>query len=158
MIRYQGRLEGFVTRFFRTPIHSPDLVQEVFLTAFQDLSRLRDPSRLKSWLYGMTYRKCLHHARQGRVEARVLQQSAAGQDPAAPAADDPEAAAERASQEGGGRLNLLDRLPPMDALLVWLHYIEDLPYQEISPMVDMNEAAIRQRCRRALAQLREVAA
>ena len=148
--RYQGRIEAFITKFFRSTTHTADLVQEVFLTAYLDLDKLRNTERFKSWVYGIAYRKCLHYSRRRRTETKNMKAVAHSQETSTPAPELPSD-----PQESTEILGLLDRLSELDALLVWLHYIEELPYDEVADMVDMKSAAIRQRCRRALAHLRE---
>lgn len=149
--RYQGRLEGFVTKFFRSTTHTGDLVQETFLSAYQDLAKLRDASSLKSWLFGIAYRKCLHHSRQIRIAQKAMQHATTGYSEAAPSSEE----TGNSQSTGNNALALLNCLPPLDSLLVWLHYIEEMPYLEIAEMVELNDATVRQRCRRALLQLRE---
>ena len=147
--RYQGRIEGFITKFFRSQTHTADLTQEVFLTAYLDLAKLRTTERFKSWLYGIAYRKCLHISRRHKTETKAVQQMSKQTDQTVTAPTEPVDPTEQSRT-----LNLLNSLSQLDALLVWLHYIEELPYDEVAELVDMNSAAIRQRCRRALVQLR----
>lgn len=149
--RYQGRLEGFINSYFRSDRNTGDIVQETFLTAFQNLTKLRNTQNFKSWLFGIAYRKCLYLSRQNRTAQKAIQKSIASYNETTPSHE--ESITEQSSPKNS--LLMLDKLPPLDALLVWLHYIEDIPYLEIAELVEMNDATVRQRCRRALVQLRE---
>jgi RNA polymerase sigma-70 factor, ECF subfamily len=53
-------------------VAAEDLRQEVLLAAWQGLGRLRQPERLRSWLYGIAYRTYLTHQRQRTHEAAEL--------------------------------------------------------------------------------------
>ena len=57
---------------------SEEVAQEVFLSAWQGLSRLQSPASFGPWLRQMTRNKALHHLRpQRRRHDRVIADSAA---------------------------------------------------------------------------------
>lgn len=52
--------------------HAQDVVQQVFVEAFQRLDSLRDPARLGAWLRSMTVHCCIDLWRRQAVSAAVL--------------------------------------------------------------------------------------
>jgi RNA polymerase sigma-70 factor (ECF subfamily) len=149
--RYQPGIEGFVIKQLKSATHAGDIVQEVFLTAYCNLAKLKNPEQFKSWLFGIAYRKCMQHFHSARKEMKMAQKIAETVKSLFTATSSDE------SEEVEGKtLGLLDKLQSLDAVMIWLHYIEDFSYREIAEIVELKEAAIRQRCRRALARIREM--
>lgn len=62
--RFSDPLFGYLRRRLvpRTEL-AEDLLQDVFLTAFDSLPRLREPSMLRSWLFGIARHKVEDHYR-----------------------------------------------------------------------------------------------
>lgn len=56
-----------------------DLLQDVFLTAFDSLPRLRQPSMLRSWLFGIARHKVEDHYRSRLREPEPFEDEGAGQ-------------------------------------------------------------------------------
>lgn len=146
--RYQPRIETFIRNFFRSPHELEDLVQEVFLSAFANLTGLREPGKFKSWLYQIAWRVCLQAARQRKMDRAKMLQATVIAPPGSVEA--PRIPLETAIPD------LLERLSPTDRLIVWLRYVDDVSHGEIATLLDMNESAVRQRACRALGFLREV--
>ncbi|WP_018349932.1 sigma-70 family RNA polymerase sigma factor [Longispora albida] len=66
--RYSPGLLGFVTRLTGDRHLAEDIVQDCFLTAWKDLAELRDPASVRSWLFGIAYRKAMDtYRRPGAV-------------------------------------------------------------------------------------------
>jgi RNA polymerase sigma-70 factor (ECF subfamily) len=61
--RHQGPVRGFLRRICGDASEADDLAQEVFLDAWTKLRLLSDPARLKSWLFGIAWRKAKMRAR-----------------------------------------------------------------------------------------------
>ncbi|MBF0409258.1 MAG: RNA polymerase sigma factor [Candidatus Riflebacteria bacterium] len=154
--KYQARIEAFIDHFFNSDSHSQDVMQETFLTAYTNISQLKKPEKFRSWLFGIAYRKCHNIIRRNKVESKVMKQETydLSQKEALSNFSDNEHLQE-SSENGLPCLKLLSQLSHLDGLLIWLHYIEDLPYREISELTEMPEPALRQRCARSLASLRK---
>ncbi|MEV6522626.1 sigma-70 family RNA polymerase sigma factor [Longispora sp. NPDC051575] len=61
--RHSPELLGFVTRLTGDRHLAEDVVQDCFLVAWRDLSGLRDPAAVKSWLFGIAYRRAMEQFR-----------------------------------------------------------------------------------------------
>ena len=70
--RHQGAVRGFLRRVLSGDhAEADDVAQEVFLTAWGSLGRLKDPTGIRAWLCGIAWRKARDRMRgRRRVEAR----------------------------------------------------------------------------------------
>jgi DNA-directed RNA polymerase specialized sigma24 family protein len=55
----------------REPADAADVVQDTFVIAAPRLSALRDPRRLRSWLYTVARNECLRRQRGLSLQARL---------------------------------------------------------------------------------------
>jgi RNA polymerase sigma factor (sigma-70 family) len=89
--RYASDLYGYCRSLLREPDDAADAVQDTFVIAASKLSGLREPARLRAWLFAVARNECLHRLKSRRTAAPL-------QDAPEPADDtvDIGAAAERA--------------------------------------------------------------
>jgi RNA polymerase sigma factor (sigma-70 family) len=57
--RYSGPLFGYCQSLLRQPEDAADAVQDTFVIAASKLGRLRDPERLRAWLFAVARNECL---------------------------------------------------------------------------------------------------
>jgi RNA polymerase sigma factor (sigma-70 family) len=69
--RYSGPLFGYCQSLLRQPEDSADAVQDTFVIAASKLGRLRDPERLRAWLFAVARNECLHRLKS-RKETPAL--------------------------------------------------------------------------------------
>jgi RNA polymerase sigma factor (sigma-70 family) len=69
--RYSGPLFGYCQSLLRQPEDAADAVQDTFVIAAAKLGRLRDPERLRAWLFAVARNECLHRIKS-RKEAPAL--------------------------------------------------------------------------------------
>lgn len=61
---YQSRIIGFIKRMVRNSEEAEDISQEVFIRAFQNLSKFDGRSSLRTWLFRIAYNLCVDSARK----------------------------------------------------------------------------------------------
>lgn len=61
---YELRLLYFIRRFERDEHRAADVMQEVWLTVYQKLSRLRTPGAFRSWVYQIAHDRVVSHVRR----------------------------------------------------------------------------------------------
>ena len=128
--------------------NAEDAVSETFLTAFERLGELRDPSAFGSWIYSVCYRKC---ADQLRREKR----SAPG--PLDEPVMLPEDYAEQ--QELISRLREhIDGMKPADRTAVIMYYYEERSAAEVAEALGVSENAAKQRLFQARKKLKKLLA
>lgn len=129
---------------------SEDVAQEVFLAAWSNLKKLRNPASFLPWLRQVT-RNQAHLWR--RAHARELTDEAT----LATALDARPSAADHllADEERRVLNEALDRLPDDAREALILYYREESSARQVSLLLGISEEAVRQRLSRARAMLRE---
>ena len=74
--RYQSPLHGFLRSRLGLASHSEDLVQDVFLRAYQHLPHYDSRHRFRAWLFTIAYRMGISALRRRRLESRYASQAA----------------------------------------------------------------------------------
>lgn len=72
---HHASVRMFLGSHVRDAVAVEDLVQDVFLRAFQGLDRLREPRAFRSWLLGIAHHRALEHLRD-RLRLAVLDEGA----------------------------------------------------------------------------------
>ncbi len=67
--RYAAQLYSFCLTMLREPADAADAVQDTFVIAVPGLAGLRDPERLRAWLYAVARNQCHRRLRSGRQQA-----------------------------------------------------------------------------------------
>ena len=133
---------------------SEDIAQEAFLTAWQHLKRLQNPSSFLPWLRQIARNLARDHLRAGRHRpldgegAEIAIELAA--DPApGPMQQHEEDERERAAVE------LISALPEESREVLLLFYREGQSSQQVALLLGLSDAAVRKRLSRARQSLRE---
>ena len=69
--RYATPLYSFCRTMLREPADAADAVQDTFVIAAPRMSALRDPERLRSWLYAVARNECHRRLRAGSQHASI---------------------------------------------------------------------------------------
>lgn len=147
VVRY-GRA-GMLTalRILRNHHAAEDVVQESFLIAYQRLDTLRDRSRFGGWFTQIVRRQALRRLkkdpREGTLEAIAEAPDARG----------------RPESDGCERLmEMVNRLPVRDRLLVTLRYLNGHSTGEIAEITGRPVGTVTKQLSRAVGRLRDMAA
>ena len=123
-----------------------DLVQEVFIRAFQGLRRLAEPGAFGGYLHRIAHNLCIDKIRRRKRD--VVSLETVELDPPAPAVVDED-------DRFGTLRRLVGRLPEALREALLLFYFEEQSVSEIARCLGVTEAAINQRLHRGRTQLRE---
>jgi RNA polymerase sigma-70 factor (ECF subfamily) len=141
----------FASKLLGSERDAPDVVQEVWAQAFSKVRQLRDPGSLRPWLYRLTRAMAVSRVRSDVARER---REAAASDEAGSAADDTDAYIARESAATLHRA--LDALSLRHREVLALHFLEELPLEEIAEIVNAPEGTIKSRLFHAKRCLREV--
>src|ERR1700736_2440888 len=64
--RYSGALFSYWRSLLREPADAADAVQDTFVIAASQLTRLRDPERLRAWLFAVARNECMRRLKARR--------------------------------------------------------------------------------------------
>lgn len=147
--QYYEKLYRFAFSLSRRESDASDLTQETFYLWATKGGQLRDPEKVKAWLFTTLYREFLRKHRRGARFPEHELASVAGELPAVPPA-------------GGTLLDwsvVLSSLAKLDENFqgpVILFYLEDHSYQEIAHVLGIPLGTVKSRLSRGLAQLKEI--
>jgi RNA polymerase sigma-70 factor (ECF subfamily) len=144
--RYAGRLRGFVRRVANSESEADDLVQDTWLRVLRGMPGLREPARLRSWLFGIAHRVLidrlrLRYAEPAHAPIEVLVDEADLQDEHL-----------RQDQVEHG----LAALAPPEREAVVLFYLEQLSLAEMAEVTAVPVGTVKSRLHRARTRLRAV--
>jgi len=117
-----------------------DLVQDVFLSAFQRLSTLRAPGAFGGWLAAIARNRAVDYHRRPRVEQM---------------ADDIPAADARPQAEARAVLAVIQSLPAAYRETLVLRLVEGMTGQEIADRTGLTPASVRVNLHRGMKRLRD---
>ena len=133
---------------------SEDLAQETFVTAWKQLPELREPSKLRAWLCGITrFLVGKELRRQGREPVHAADPLDAIRETLAP---EPSPAAQAISHEEEAILwRALERIPETYREPLILFYREHQSVERVAAGLELSEDAVKQRLSRGRAMLAE---
>lgn len=127
---YRHRFSGFaraVTAVVKNPEDATDVVQEGFAHALARRHEFRNEGPLEAWIWKIVLRKAFDRSRSTHPAASLDELPEIGltdpeRDPALAAA--------------------LRELPPRKRLIVYLHYLADLPYSTVAEICGVSEGTV----------------
>ncbi len=121
-----------------------DAVQETFLKAYRSLASLRQNDTEKAWLMRITINTCrdMQRSRWWRMVNRSVTPD-----------DLPEPACEEEPQDSTALIAVIN-LPQKYREVVWLHYYQQTPLEEIARILHVPASTVRSRLFRAKEKLR----
>lgn len=134
---------------------SRDVAQDVFLSAWRDLGKLRNPASFLPWLRQMT-RNRAHHILRDRVRSRRVISDAEADDLMAAATDPRPGAGEILLADEERRLlaEALEALSAESREVVTLYYREGRSVRQVADLLGLREEAVKQRLTRSRSRLR----
>ncbi len=158
IVRYQPRVFATARRYARREDEVQDIVQEVFIKAFNKLGTFRRDAPFEHWLMRLTVRTCYDFLRvhQRNRERSFTELSDEESDWLERFNSNPEDASETSSAAQELVRKALEQLPPPARLVLTLLEIEDRSVKEISELTGWSVTLVKVRAFRARAALRKV--
>ena len=151
--QYQGMVSAVTLNVVGDYAQSEDLAQETFLTAWKNLSELREPEKIAAWIYGIARRTALNWIEK---QQRNPLRGAAELD--GNTAIDPRLELEQARRKNEQLLELVwstvKELPETFREPLLLYYRYSKSATEIAASMDLTEDAVNQRLSRGRKMLK----
>jgi len=135
--RYTPMMRAYARRVLSSGAEVDDVVQEAFITAWDQLPKLDDPARVKSWLMRITGRKAIDRIRAARRDADISEVEVAAPEHTTP----PRQAEVRAEAAALGAA--LQQLPAQQRECWVLREIGGLTYEEIRDELGIPLSTVR---------------
>jgi len=155
--KYQSRIFAMARRYARRESEVEDIVQEVFIKAFQKLHSYRAEAPFEHWLMRLSVRTCYDFLRnhQRNRESAFTDMTDQETDWLERFASDPDTAVETADAARDLVERVLSQLPPSARLILTLLEIEERSVKEISELTGWSISLVKIRAFRARAAMRK---
>jgi RNA polymerase sigma-70 factor (ECF subfamily) len=158
--KYSPRVFATARRYARRESEVEDIVQEIWLKAFEKLRSFRAEAPFEHWLMRLAVRTCYDFLRghQRNRETTFSELTKPENDWLDRFLSQPESASEDAE---AARLligRVLDQLSPAARLVITLQEIEERPVKEISQLTGWSVPLVKVRAFRARAEMRRILA
>ncbi|HEV7926585.1 MAG TPA: sigma-70 family RNA polymerase sigma factor [Verrucomicrobiae bacterium] len=156
--KYQGRIFATARRYARRESEVEDIVQEVFIKAFQKLDGFRGEAPFEHWLMRLAVRTCYDflRAHQRNRETSFTELSESESDWLDRFVVEPDRASENADAARELVEKVLSHLSPPARLIITLLEIEDKSVKEIAVLMGWSVALVKVRAFRARAEMKKV--
>jgi RNA polymerase sigma-70 factor (ECF subfamily) len=158
--KYSPRVFGTARRYARRESEVEDIVQEIWIKAFQKLSSFRGEAPFEHWLMRLAVRTCYDflRAHQRNRETIFTELTEPEKDWLESFVQQPESASENAEAARQLVRRVLEELTPAARLIITLLEIEDRSIKEISRLTGWSLPLVKVRAFRARAEMRKVVA
>ncbi|TLF45280.1 RNA polymerase sigma factor [Maribacter aurantiacus] len=138
---YQNKTFGIAISIVKNDEDAKDVVQESFITAYASLSSFRNDAKFSTWLYRIVVNKALQFLKRQKRKEEVSQEIAITE-------NDKTAYNSALEQLNHQDLKLLvkkvlSEIPPREALILQLFYLENQQISEIQTITDFTKANIK---------------
>lgn len=149
--RYADKVFRKCISFVQDRDIAQDMVQDVLLKVFTQLSKFKGNSRFSTWLYAITYNYCVeYYRRSNRYPTTDL--------------DDSPEIAEPNDQDEKDLLSLraeklrkaMERIAPEDKAILLMKYQDDTSIKELTEQLEASESAVKMRLARARERVRAI--
>lgn len=156
--RYQPRVFVTARRYARREDEVADIVQEVFIKAYQKLNSFRGDAPFEHWLMRLAVRTCYDFLRghQRNREHSFTELTDEESDWLDRFNTGPDDAGEQAEAARALIRKVLDQLPPPARLVITLLEIEEKSVKEIAALTGWSVTLVKVRAFRARAQMRKI--
>ena len=155
--RYQPRMFGMARRYARREVEVEDIVQEVFLKAYQKLDTFRAEAPFEHWLTRLAIRVCFDFLRrhQRSREFSFTELSEPETNWLETYQAEPDDAVERGDAARALVSRVLESLSPAARLVITLLEIEGRSTKEIAALTGWSVALVKVRAFRARAEMKK---
>jgi len=146
--------------YYRTRSHvdAEDLTQDIFIKAYQHISRIRETDRFRSWLFSIALNRVrdFHRKKRFRGLFKASDDNIDSEFPDVQSQDQPEALDKVLKAEFWQQIGLiLDKLSGMEREVFILRFIDQLNIREISLILKKSESTVKTHLYRALAKFKK---
>ncbi len=153
---YQTKIYNLALNYVKSPEEAKDLAQDIFVTVYRSLPKLREKEKFTSWLYQIAINHCRNRykklSRRGYFSNISL--------------DDEESFLQIAGDEGPEKLlqrkntiNLvratIDSMAEAEKEIILLRDIQELAYEEISDILHIPLGTVKSKLNRARTSLKD---
>jgi len=138
--RYERMVFTIVNKIVTRRVEAEDIVQEIFIKVFQSLDKFREESGFATWLYRIAYNTTISELRKRKHEFTAIEDNFAN----IPDEEISETLDEINTEDKLQYLDkVLKKMPPDDALLISMFYLNNQSIKDISLITGNSEANVK---------------
>lgn len=145
--KYKNMAYTIALKMIRDPAEAEDATQESFIKAYEAIHSYKGNAKFSTWLYTIVYRTCLYILKQKKTlpfDAAEYENSTA---------DHP--LPMEASERSAYISRAINELPPTEAIVITLYYMNENTVKEISTITGLSIANIKIQLYRARKKLEQ---
>jgi RNA polymerase sigma-70 factor (ECF subfamily) len=150
--QWQYRVFNFALRYSNDRHFASEVVQKTFIQVFERIDQLKDPSKLKSWLYKIASNNCCN---EGRIKARGRHSSLEEQIISEVDLETPARKYEKTELQEMVE-DMLQEIPPEQREVIIMKEYEGLKFREIAEILGESENTVKSRMYYGLDAMRKV--
>ena len=149
--KYQEKLYWHIRRMVVSHDDTDDVLQNVFIRVWKGLENFREDSQLYTWLYRVATNECLTFLEQQKKRATVSLS-----DMESDLSDKIKADQNFDANKLEWKLQLaIQQLPEKQRVVFQLRYYDEMPYEEMSRVLDTSEGALKASYHHAVKKIEE---
>ncbi len=149
--RYSDKVFRKCISFVKDPAMAQDMVQDILLKVFTQLSKFKGNSRFSTWLYAITYNYCVEYYRRNSRFTQVDIDE--GPDLAE---DDNQIERDLLALRANKLRQAMEQVPPEDRAILLLKYQDDATIQDLTEQLDISDSAVKMRLARARKRIKSI--
>ena len=143
--RYQEVVNGLALTIVKEPFMAKDIAQETFITAFKNLSKLKNPSSFPAWLKKITVNTSRMWLRKQRKEKDLFNEENCSETKGVISELESVDVKIEKQDFHKGIIKLLNSLSIKTRIPVTLCYLNDISYKEAAGFLGITEGTLRKR-------------
>ena len=155
--KYQEQVHAYTHRKVGDFQIAEDITQDTFFEVYQNLGKLRDPTKFSTWLFAIANYLCIAWFRRNRSMSELLRETYTMKTETDPYSRYVALDNEKNTAEAQRELvqTLLSKLKERDQQLITLHYFNEMTSAEISRYLGIPQNTIKSRLRRVKQRLKQ---
>jgi RNA polymerase sigma-70 factor (ECF subfamily) len=153
---HQTKIYNLALNYVKNQEEAKDLAQDIFVTVYRSLPKLREKEKFTSWLFQIAINHCRNRYKKLRRRGYFNNISL----------DDEESFLQIAGDEGPEKLlqrkntinlvrSTIDSMPEAEKEIILLRDIQELAYEEISAILDIPLGTVKSKLNRARTSLKD---
>ncbi|MEJ2728068.1 MAG: RNA polymerase sigma factor [Deltaproteobacteria bacterium] len=155
--RFQGEIHRMIYYRIRARMDTEDLAQDVFIRAYRNISRIREPAKFRSWLFTIAVNRVNDYLRKKRVRSifKSSDKDTDIQTAATDIQDTPEALEQVLKEDFWRHIGrIAKKLSKMEREVFMLRFMDNLNINEIARILKKSESTVKTHLYRALAKFK----
>jgi RNA polymerase sigma-70 factor (ECF subfamily) len=156
VLLYQTKIYNLALSYVKSPEEAKDLAQDIFVTVYRSLPKLREKEKFTSWLYQIAINHCRN--RYKKLSRRGFFSNVS--------IDDEESYLQLPGDEGPEKLlqrqntiklvrSTIDSMADAEREIILLRDVQELAYEEISTILDIPLGTVKSKLNRARNALKD---